>query len=200
MSRFLRKKDKGFTLIELMIVVVILGVLAAVAIPAFIKYIRRAKTSEAEDKLSEMFRSAVSYFTQENVQRGAAAAALDPQFPAPEGLTPGGCSFCAGAADGRCDPNNGGGGASYDGATAAGWDTNTWQALNFAISDPHYFVYEFASTPPTGDRGVGAGFTARAQADLDDDTNCSLFERAGIATANGDVQGSRGIFRQFPTE
>ena len=41
------QSEKGFTLIELMIVVAIIAILAAVAIPAFSKYIRRAKTSEA---------------------------------------------------------------------------------------------------------------------------------------------------------
>lgn len=192
MARFLKRKIRGFTLIELMIVVVILGVLAAVAIPAFIKYIRRAKTSEAEDKISEMFRSAVSYFDQEQVSRGANADALVPQFPRDEGPSPATCATaCAGNADGRCDP------ATYN---ISLWDTPTWQALNFAISDRHYFVYSFDSTNVTTERGEGATFTARAEANLDDDTICSTFERAAIVNSNGDVQGSRGIYRNLPTE
>ena len=42
------KNAKGFTLIELMIVVAILGILAVVAVPALQKYMRRAKTAEAK--------------------------------------------------------------------------------------------------------------------------------------------------------
>jgi hypothetical protein len=72
--------------------------------------------------------------------------------------------------------------------------------LNFAISDRHYFVYTYDSTNVAALRGVGSTFTARAQADLDDDDSCSTFERAAIVNANGDVRGARGIFRNLPTE
>lgn len=203
MSRFLRKKVKGFTLIELMIVVVILGVLAAVAIPAFVRYIRRAKTSEASNNLAEIYRSSTRYFAEERVTQGLGGDQIDPQFPTIDTLvsSPSAtCGYCADQTGGRCVPANDGSG-TYDIGDATAWGAPTWVQLDFSISDPHYFTYHYissaATTPETGE---GAEFTVRANADLDGDDECSTFERAGIAIATGEVRGSAGIYKNLPTE
>ena len=54
MTKLIRNNQKGFTLIELMIVVAIIGILAAIAIPNFLNYQLKARTAEAKTNVGSI--------------------------------------------------------------------------------------------------------------------------------------------------
>jgi prepilin-type N-terminal cleavage/methylation domain-containing protein len=208
-----KRSSAGFTLVELMIVVGILGILATIAIPTVGLYARRAKTSEARVHLSKMFDASVSHFMLDRIDRGevehiGAGAALTGgathRCPHPDGSPAGGStgvtpSFaidCNAGPGGRCVPAPGGGGGGY--YDIAVWKTTMWDALNFGQESGHFYHYSYGAE--NSNTGYGnCHFTAQAFGDLDGDATYSTFERTGAADVNG-VNAAAGLYIDLVVE
>ena len=170
------RKPRGFTLIELMIVVAIIGILAAVAIPSFIKYTRRAKTIEATMNIRKMYDGAVAYYVGEHAD--ASGNIQNRQFPVNAPTTPTLPTLTGAWSHG----------GKYQ-SLASDWKSGGWIALDFMVKDPQYFAYTFTAS------GIFTSAKASmiAQGDLNGNGVYSWFERDCIGTHDG-VQGGSGLY------
>ncbi len=149
------RRSSGFSLIELMIVVTIIGVLSAIAIPTFRSYMYKTKTSEAIGFLGEIRQKQESYRSEFG-------------------------QYCAvsGATWGTYTP------AAVPGSQRVAWPGGAgWTQLGAAPDTMVYFQYASLAGPPGTTPPGGLGYTgadfwsvSRAIGDLDGDGATITFE------------------------
>jgi type IV pilus assembly protein PilA len=176
MQKLLRKKS-GFTLIELMIVVVIIGILAAVAIPAFIRFIKRSKTAEAGSLLGSLYTGAQTYYNREALtNRGLTAVTMQTACTVTGDTT----TFSA--------PS-----AVKQAVTIP--ITSSFAALGFAPSGPTYYQYQIATTSAGCNNGPSLPqYSFTALGDLDGDAALATFEMAIGSDAENSLYHGAGLY------
>ena len=137
---------KGFTLIELMIVVAIIGILAVVAIPGYMAYIKNSKTSEAQDNLKAIADGALAFYQTEHASNNGltVTTALYPAAPTTANPVPAtikGIGVKASPAESGV----------VDKLVLA-----PWKELKFQIQKPFFYQYNYTASTTTGKSVFGA--------------------------------------------
>jgi type IV pilus assembly protein PilA len=165
----LKTTGKGFTLIELMIVVAIIGILAAVAIPGFMTYIRNSKTSEAKTNLNALNKGALAYYESEHTMNKSTNS-FSKHYPC-DGYDADHCksqAYYAGAEPSKTTIGK------KDDPKLSAQTAPVWTDLNFQITSPVYYYYQYMATNANG----LSAYKCQASASLSEEVD-SVFASGG---------------------
>jgi type IV pilus assembly protein PilA len=192
MRAITKRLARGFTLIELMIVVAIVGILAVLAIYGVRKYLANAKTAEATNSLGQLGKNQAGEYEKESM----AGTVLAPGTTA--GLSR---QLCVTAT--KTVPASSGSiqGQKYQSATSE-WNVDCgtnggFCCLKFTMDQPQYYMYSWGTN---GTAGIGGTFTAMANGDLNGDGILSTFQLLGSVNSGGALNIAPNIISTNPEE
>ncbi len=175
----------GFSFIEVVALIALLGCILAIAIPTFLKALRSSKTTEASERLTWLYRNTRSYYHVEH-RRGLLVhhGCVPPSAgPTPRILTPDGRFQEFDSAKQPLDP--------------------TWKMLGFR---PHKVRFRYTFLPAlAGCRNLVGNpidnrLVFRAEADLDGDGVLSTYERVATIDAKGIWHDDPVLYLERPYE
>jgi type IV pilus assembly protein PilA len=173
-------RQQGFTLVELMIVIAIVGVLAALGFYGINRYLSSARTAEAKGNVGAISQLSVNVFEREYAESellGGGAASK----PTVNYLCASAKAVSAAMPHAtKYQPNN-----TLNNDFHTGTSIEGWLCLGYTLSSPIYYQYTYYKgggyvSPSLGGPDPGSdGFEAAAVGDLDGDNDLATFARTG---------------------
>jgi type IV pilus assembly protein PilA len=174
----MKKAENGFTLIELMIVVAIIGILAVIAIPNFLRYQLRAKFAEVQENVSAILKSEESLRQSERLVGGVS-----------------GLYHSLGLLPASCLPSS----------TKRAWTTTDLKAagtIDWVVEGSTYACYTISTgNAPAGVTNAGSSLGVEATTDIDGDgaNGCVALFKPFLDSAGAILDGVPDACAVIPT-